>query len=215
MPWNSKIRGIRLLIANQIRTIFYCFVDWSRCWWYMHLAFVGQSTIRNGTLHDIPRVQYIQSYIGSLLDAIRYAFQKPRYCVDIGQVIVISCLICSRRCVTWGLLMMSSCSPIMSYMMFWSSLSVLLYNCWIGQRNGSNTRGYFTWSFLDVFELLDGYESGYGLYYVDLDDNHLKRYPKLSAQWYSSFLKGSNTSLHQVIEITINTSCLSQSQFSQ
>ncbi|XP_074368443.1 beta-glucosidase 22-like isoform X3 [Apium graveolens] len=31
----------------------------------------GQSTIRNGTLHDIPRVQYIQSYIGSLLDAIR------------------------------------------------------------------------------------------------------------------------------------------------
>ncbi|KAK6269345.1 hypothetical protein POUND7_012320 [Theobroma cacao] len=48
-------------------------------------------------------------------------------------------------------------------------------------RNGSNTRGYFAWSFLDVFELLDGYESGYGFYYVDLDDPDLKRYPKLSA----------------------------------
>ncbi|KAK1398880.1 beta-glucosidase 11-like [Heracleum sosnowskyi] len=96
----------------------------------------GQSTIRNGTLHDIPRVQYIQSYIGSLLDAI---------------------------------------------------------------RNGSNTRGYFIWSFLDVLELLDGYESGYGLYYVDLDDKNLKRYPKLSAKWYSDFLKGSSTSPDQEI----------------
>lgn len=26
------------------------------------------------------------------------------------------------------------------------------------------------WSFLDRFELLDGYNSGNGLYYVDLDD---------------------------------------------
>ncbi|KAK9281422.1 hypothetical protein L1049_004324 [Liquidambar formosana] len=57
-------------------------------------------------------------------------------------------------------------------------------------RNGSNARGYFTWSFLDVFELLDGLESSYGLYYVDLEDPDLKRYPKLSAHWYSAFLKG-------------------------
>ncbi|RVW54524.1 Beta-glucosidase 11 [Vitis vinifera] len=48
-------------------------------------------------------------------------------------------------------------------------------------RNGSNAKGYFIWSFLDVLELLDGYESSYGLYYVDLDDPDLKRYPKLSA----------------------------------
>ncbi|XP_063949487.1 beta-glucosidase 22-like isoform X2 [Daucus carota subsp. sativus] len=87
----------------------------------------GQSTIRNETLHDVPRLRYIQGYIGSLLDAL---------------------------------------------------------------RSGSNARGYFIWSFLDVFELLDGFESGYGLYYVDLDDKNLKRYPKLSAQWYSNFLKG-------------------------
>ncbi|MCL7037744.1 hypothetical protein MKW94_002532 [Papaver nudicaule] len=58
-------------------------------------------------------------------------------------------------------------------------------------RNGSNTKGYFTWCFLDSFELLDGYTSNFGLYYVDLiNDPDLKRYPKLSARWYSNFLKG-------------------------
>lgn len=46
------------------------------------------------------------------------------------------------------------------------------------------------WSLLDVFELLDGYNSGFGLYYVDLDDPDRKRYPKVSARWYSRFLKG-------------------------
>ncbi|KAI3977534.1 hypothetical protein MKX01_000447 [Papaver californicum] len=58
-------------------------------------------------------------------------------------------------------------------------------------RNGSNTKGYFTWCFIDSFELLDGYKSNFGLYYVDLiNDPDLKRYPKLSAHWYSNFLKG-------------------------
>lgn len=57
-------------------------------------------------------------------------------------------------------------------------------------RNGSNIRGYFAWSFLDLLELLDGYKSTFGLYYVDLDDPDLKRYPKLSAKWYSQFLMG-------------------------
>ncbi|KAM0053951.1 putative beta-glucosidase [Helianthus debilis subsp. tardiflorus] len=60
--------------------------------------------------------------------------------------------------------------------------------------NGSHTVGYFAWSFLDLFELLDGYKTGYGLYYVDLDDNELTRYPKLSAHWYAGFLKGKNMS---------------------
>ena len=31
---------------------------------------------------------------------------------------------------------------------------------------------------------------GYGLCCVDLDDPDFKRYPKLSARWYSDFLKG-------------------------
>ncbi|WOH01590.1 hypothetical protein DCAR_0520974 [Daucus carota subsp. sativus] len=112
----------------------------------------GLSAIRNGTLDDIPRLQYLQGFIGSLLTAI---------------------------------------------------------------RNGSNTKGYFTWSFLDVFELLDGYNSGYGLYYVDLDDKNLKRYPKLSAQWYSSFLKGRSTSSDQKIEVSANISDFKESHFSQ
>ncbi|CAI0629033.1 unnamed protein product [Linum tenue] len=57
-------------------------------------------------------------------------------------------------------------------------------------RNGCNVKGYFMWSLLDVFELLGGFQTGFGLYYVDLDDPNLTRYPKLSAHWYSRFLKG-------------------------
>ena len=49
-------------------------------------------------------------------------------------------------------------------------------------------KGYFVWSFLDLFELLSGYELSYGLYYIDLNDPSLRRQPKLSAQWYSNFL---------------------------
>ncbi|KAK7373944.1 hypothetical protein VNO80_07366 [Phaseolus coccineus] len=57
-------------------------------------------------------------------------------------------------------------------------------------RSGLNVKGYFVWSFLDVFELVSGFEIGYGLYYVDMNDPNLRRLPKLSAEWYSSFLKG-------------------------
>ncbi|KAF5455247.1 hypothetical protein F2P56_024846 [Juglans regia] len=73
-------------------------------------------------------------------------------------------------------------------------------------RNGSNTRGYFAWAFMDVFELLDGFGSSYGLYYVDLDDPDLRRYPKQSAKWYSQFLKGESISLDGVIELEKNLS---------
>ncbi|KAK6235413.1 hypothetical protein SCA6_010750 [Theobroma cacao] len=98
----------------------------------------GQRTRRNSSLEDWPRVEYLNAYIGSVLDAI---------------------------------------------------------------RNGSNTRGYFTWSFVDVFEMLDGYESSYGLYYVDMDDPDLRRYPKLSAKWYSEFLKGKSMDRNGVIQL--------------
>ncbi|KAH7676646.1 Beta-glucosidase protein [Dioscorea alata] len=59
-------------------------------------------------------------------------------------------------------------------------------------RNGANVKGYFVWSFMDVFEFLAGYQSRFGLYFVDFDDKELKRIPKLSAHWYSNFLKGKN-----------------------
>ncbi|GLJ45454.1 hypothetical protein SUGI_0957190 [Cryptomeria japonica] len=57
-------------------------------------------------------------------------------------------------------------------------------------RNGSNTRGYFVWTLLDNFELFSGYELRYGLLYVDFKDKKLRRYPNLSARWYTKFMKG-------------------------
>ncbi|CAL4900331.1 unnamed protein product [Urochloa decumbens] len=56
-------------------------------------------------------------------------------------------------------------------------------------RSGANVKGYFVWSFLDVFELMAGYYSRYGLYLVDFKDPELPRQPKLSARWYSKFLR--------------------------
>ncbi|KAK8928634.1 Beta-glucosidase 22 [Platanthera zijinensis] len=61
-------------------------------------------------------------------------------------------------------------------------------------RNGADVKGYFVWSFLDVFEFFGGYKKGFGLYHVDFDDKNRPRTPKLSALWYSDFLK-SNTSV--------------------
>eukprot|EP00253_Pinus_taeda_P009244 PITA_09244 len=56
-------------------------------------------------------------------------------------------------------------------------------------RNGSNARGYFVWTLVDCFEVLYGYQLGFGLYGVDFKDTNLKRYPKLSARWYTDLLK--------------------------
>ncbi|CAA7045814.1 unnamed protein product [Microthlaspi erraticum] len=56
-------------------------------------------------------------------------------------------------------------------------------------RNGSETRGYFQWSFMDLFEVIDTNYT-YGLYYVNFSDPQLKRTPKTSAFWYSAFLNG-------------------------
>jgi len=70
-------------------------------------------------------------------------------------------------------------------------------------------KGYFVWSFIDAFELLDGYESIYGLYYVDRNDPELRRSPKLSAIWYSQFLKGTRSSLVGAIELNNDSSLVS------
>ncbi|KAM0927556.1 hypothetical protein ACQ4PT_002788 [Festuca glaucescens] len=56
-------------------------------------------------------------------------------------------------------------------------------------RNGANVKGYFVWSFMDVFELLAGNYLRYGLHYIDFQDPRLARQPKLSAKWYSKFLR--------------------------
>ncbi|KAK8960799.1 Beta-glucosidase 5 [Platanthera guangdongensis] len=56
-------------------------------------------------------------------------------------------------------------------------------------RSGTNVKGYFVWSFVDLFELLSGYNSSFGLYHVDFDAEERQRAPKLSADWYSNLLK--------------------------
>ncbi|CAL4977027.1 unnamed protein product [Urochloa decumbens] len=60
-------------------------------------------------------------------------------------------------------------------------------------RNGSNTKGYFVWSLMDLYELLGS--TTYGLHYVDFADEELKRYPRHTAIWYADFLKGRRTAM--------------------
>lgn len=54
-------------------------------------------------------------------------------------------------------------------------------------KDGSNVKGYFIWSLLDNWEWNFGYSIRFGLYFVDFKDN-LTRYPKLSSEWFKSFL---------------------------
>lgn len=63
-------------------------------------------------------------------------------------------------------------------------------------RNGANVKGYFVWSFIDVFELLAGYQLGFGLYHVDFIGGTLARRPKLSALWYSKLLNKNDTKMN-------------------
>ncbi|KQK03671.2 hypothetical protein BRADI_2g09211v3 [Brachypodium distachyon] len=63
----------------------------------------------------------------------------------------------------------------------------------VPERNGSNTRVYFVWSLMDLYELLSVRDT-YGLYYVDFADKDMKRYPRSSAIWYTDFLKGTRNS---------------------
>uniref|UniRef100_A0ACD5XZX4 Uncharacterized protein n=1 Tax=Avena sativa TaxID=4498 RepID=A0ACD5XZX4_AVESA len=57
-------------------------------------------------------------------------------------------------------------------------------------RNGSDARGYFVWSFMDVFEYLFGYSMRFGLCGVDMNSQGRTRYERSSARWYSGFLHG-------------------------
>ncbi|CAN6182926.1 unnamed protein product, partial [Urochloa humidicola] len=57
-------------------------------------------------------------------------------------------------------------------------------------RNGSDARGYFVWSFLDVFEFLFAYKLRFGLCGVDMGAPARPRYVRSSARWYAGFLRG-------------------------
>uniref|UniRef100_A0A0E0C9E6 4-hydroxy-7-methoxy-3-oxo-3,4-dihydro-2H-1,4-benzoxazin-2-yl glucosidebeta-D-glucosidase n=1 Tax=Oryza meridionalis TaxID=40149 RepID=A0A0E0C9E6_9ORYZ len=71
-------------------------------------------------------------------------------------------------------------------------------------RNGVNARGYFAWSFVDMFELLSGYQTRYGLYRVDFDDAALPRRAKRSARWYRDFLKSKRQSRQPVLSSEVS-----------
>lgn len=58
-------------------------------------------------------------------------------------------------------------------------------------REGADVRGYFAWSLVDNFEWCQGYTKRFGLVFVDYKDD-LKRYPKSSAHWFTSFLHGTD-----------------------
>ncbi|PON45673.1 Glycoside hydrolase [Trema orientale] len=62
-------------------------------------------------------------------------------------------------------------------------------------RKGANVRGYFIWSLMDNFEWADGYDTRFGLFYVDRST--LERTPKLSARWFTSFLANHTSHSHQ------------------
>jgi beta-glucosidase len=69
-------------------------------------------------------------------------------------------------------------------------------------RNGANVKGYFVWAFLDVFEFIGGYRSRYGLHRVDFEDKALPRHARLSAGWYSGFLKNNVTYIQNELDKT-------------
>ena len=53
-------------------------------------------------------------------------------------------------------------------------------------REGVNLRGYFAWSFLDNYEWAEGYDTRFGLVYVDYTTQ--RRIPKTSAAWYRALI---------------------------
>ncbi|KAK3138982.1 hypothetical protein QOZ80_5AG0376120 [Eleusine coracana subsp. coracana] len=56
-------------------------------------------------------------------------------------------------------------------------------------RNGANVKGYSVWSFIDLYEMFGGYKAHFSLVQVDFRDKRRQRQPRLSAYWFSDFLK--------------------------
>jgi beta-glucosidase len=68
---------------------------------------------------------------------------------------------------------------------------IMFMRSYVGQlqlaiQDGIPVKGYFHWSLLDNFEWIGGYETRFGLYYVDYKT--LKRIPKLSCAYYKELI---------------------------
>ncbi|KAJ3680035.1 hypothetical protein LUZ60_016313 [Juncus effusus] len=72
-------------------------------------------------------------------------------------------------------------------------------------RKGADVRGYFVWSLIDNFEWSFGYSLRFGLHHVDFRTQ--ERIPRLSAKWYTVFLKGSKN----IVETSSETASSLQS----
>jgi len=124
-------------------------------------SFAGQQTAHNSPLDDWSRVNYLHAYVGIIVDALRYFYFY--FHLQEGKL--------------------KRCRKADFCLFFFLSFRHI-------DRSGLNVKGYFVWSFIDTFEIEGGYELSFGLYYIDMNDPNLRRQPKLSAEWYSNFLKG-------------------------
>uniref|UniRef100_A0A803P8B6 Uncharacterized protein n=1 Tax=Cannabis sativa TaxID=3483 RepID=A0A803P8B6_CANSA len=66
-------------------------------------------------------------------------------------------------------------------------------------KNGVNVKGYFYWSLFDSFEGEHGYNTRFGLFFIDYNNNY-KRIPKKSAKWLHCFLKHNITQPSTLLE---------------
>jgi beta-glucosidase len=76
------------------------------------------------------------------------------------------------------------------------SLDVLtheLHQDMVVSRDGANVKGYSVWSLMDMYEIFGGYKAHFGLIRIDFKNPRRQRQPRLSAHWYSDFLKNNVT----------------------
>jgi len=86
-------------------------------------------------------------------------------------------------------------------------------------EDGVDVRSYFPWSFLDNFEWADGYETRFGVTYVDYKTQ--RRYPKASAKflvnWFKEHVEGEDVSvpleIFAISEADLDVSSESDSDF--
>lgn len=69
-----------------------------------------------------------------------------------------------------------------------------LYHLWKAIQDGVDVRGYFHWSTMDNFELVDGVCSPFGLVHVDHTDPERKRTIKPSGYLYAEIIQSSGLS---------------------